>query len=96
MNLFTPDLYQDHPDPLRTALGQVDPATALVQLAAVRGLAHDGAAAELVLHCISKCLQALGTVAAQAEHACPITYPEVREMLAALAQTQAKHMRAAA
>lgn len=87
----------DHTATLRDAMSQLDYTTALLQLAAVRGLAHDGAAAELALHCISKSMQALGPVAAQAEHACPITYHEVRDTIKTLAQTKAKleHMGAA-
>lgn len=99
MNLFdTHDPYQDHSPTLRHALGQVDHATALVQLATTRGLASDGDAAELVLHFIDKCQQALENVATVAEHRCPMTYPELREMLDALTQTRVEleRMRGAA
>lgn len=99
MNLFdTHDPYQDHSPTLRHALGQVDHATALVQLAATRGLAPDGIAVELASQLVTMCQQALETVATATRHRCPITYPEVREMLDALAQTsvELERMRGAA
>jgi len=88
MNLFTPDPYQDHSPTLRAALEQIDTSTALTQLAVTRGLAPDGTAVELVLQLIDKCQQALETVASVAEHRCPMTHSELREMLDALANTK--------
>lgn len=85
MNLFKDT---DHPDPLRTALAQVDHATALVQLAAVRGLARDGDAADLCLQLVTMCQQALENVATATRHRCQVTYPELREMLDALSKTK--------